>query len=340
MMVGKAVERAAAEEVAETEPLAESVAGVALAEEATTSGGMEAAGARSPVKLTVRLIRPGWGNKQDNHYYGTDMLRRDARVFEGAKMYTTDHRDSEKSVRTEVSVIDRIAGFDEDGAPLADVTAFEPNFAEMVRNRATAGRLDTLECSIKASGTVRPGFELGGRKGKVVEAITACDSVDWVTRAGAGGAALALQESAGGGGDAPETGGDRVTDKEHEELEGQQEEAEGQGGEQQPDPVAEAETEAAVLSEADVSAVLAEARLPEWAKGLIARGRYADADELKSAVQEAADELAEATRSGKPAQGSKREPARRKTLAEVEAAQDAVNARWLRTRAPEKAEQQ
>jgi hypothetical protein len=56
-----------------------------------------------------------------------------------------------------------------------------------------------MECSIYASGKAQTGFELGGRKGKNVIEITDVESVDWVTRAGAGGRVLSLAESNTGG---------------------------------------------------------------------------------------------------------------------------------------------
>lgn len=149
---------------------------------------------RSPVKLLVEIIQPGWGNARDNHYYPAEMLKRDAKAFVGAKMYTTDHRIEEKSVRTEVSQIESIVGFSEAGAPVARVIVFDPDFAERCRNMSDSKTLTSLSCSILADGTAGP-FESGGRKGKKVESITAVSSVDWVTRAGAGGRAIALAEA-------------------------------------------------------------------------------------------------------------------------------------------------
>jgi hypothetical protein len=152
---------------------------------------------RAPLKINVRLIRPGWGNKKDNHFYPAEVLKRDAHVFEGAKMYVTDHRPGEKSERTEVSVIEQIVGFEADGAPIARVAVFDPEFAEKTRNRAALNQLSTLECSILATGKARKGKAPDGAEGNIVEAITDKQSVDWVTKAGAGGAAIALAESVG-----------------------------------------------------------------------------------------------------------------------------------------------
>lgn len=221
--------------------LAESVAGadVTLLEgEALTNG------ARSPLDINVKLIKPGWGNRRDNHYYPADVLKRDAKMFEGVKMYATDHNAAEKNVRTEVSQIKSITGFDTDGAPIARVTVFDPSFAEMVRNRAAAGALDSLECSILAYGSAKKGTAPDGREGNIVEAITAAQSVDWVTKAGAGGQALSLAESAAN------------ADK----------------------------GETPMLTEAEKKRLLAESGLHPAAQARLAAGQYADVAALTSAI--------------------------------------------------------
>jgi hypothetical protein len=148
--------------------------------------------------MNVAIIRPGWGNERDNHYYSADMLSSCAKNFVGAKMYETDHVQAEKSTRTWVSTITDITGF-EDGTPVGLVAIHDPDFAERMRNLNTAGLLDKMECSIYASGKAQTGFEMGGRKGKNVIEITDVESVDWVTRAGAGGRVLSLAESNTGG---------------------------------------------------------------------------------------------------------------------------------------------
>src|SRR4030066_1420158 len=129
------------------EHFAESSAGI-IAED---FGVNDANPARAPLTMRVQLIRPGWGNMKDNHFYTPEVLRRDAHIFEGKKMYTTDHRENEKSERTEVSVIEAIEGFTDDGAPIAKVNVFDPGFAEKVRNRQKAGVLDRLGCSVLGS---------------------------------------------------------------------------------------------------------------------------------------------------------------------------------------------
>jgi hypothetical protein len=146
--------------------------------------------------VRVAVIEPGLGNKRDKHYYGAEMLERDAHVFEGVKMYLTEHDDKNRSVRTEVSQIVKCpVGFSETGAPLGDVAIYDAAFAHNVRERDHHGTLSDLHCSILASGRVKKGVEMDGDKVNVVEAITEARAVDWVTRAGAGGRALSLVEN-------------------------------------------------------------------------------------------------------------------------------------------------
>lgn len=188
----------AAKPKAEGEQLAESFGGLidlAEAGEAPTSG--------VPLTMTVGIIKPGWGNEADKHYYPAEVLRRDAGVFAGSKMYETDHKESERSTRTWVSTIESIQGFAEDGSPIAKVIVHDPTFAEKVRALKAAGMLDKMECSILAQGRAKPG-QVDGKQANVVEAITAAHAVDWVTRAGAGGRALDLSESATAAQSAPQ----------------------------------------------------------------------------------------------------------------------------------------
>ena len=156
-----------------------------------------AGGADVPLYMEVEIIQPGFGNSRDNHFYSREMLARDARVFAGAKMYETDHRQSEKNTRTWVSTVKQIKGFSEAGAPIAEVIVHDAGFASRVRALNEAGMLNAMECSIQAVGHVRAG-EVDGKKVKVIVDITEAASVDWVTRGGAGGRAVALAESEDG----------------------------------------------------------------------------------------------------------------------------------------------
>jgi len=150
------------------------------------------------LRMKVAIIQPGWGNTRDNNYYSESMLRLNASKFVGAKMYETDHRDEEKSTRTWVSSVKEIVGFD-NGAPIGLVSIYDANFEKKIRKLNADGQIHQMECSVYGDGRFQTGFELGGRKGKNVLEITDIKSVDWVTRAGAGGRVLSLAESINGG---------------------------------------------------------------------------------------------------------------------------------------------
>jgi len=269
--------------------LSESLAGIVDLSEVDQATDLTPA--RSPLSMTVRLIQPGWGNKRDGHYYPADVLRRDASIFEGAKMYRTDHRPDEKSERTEVSVVDKIVSFDE-GAPIARVTVFDPDFAEKVRTRKAADKLDTLECSILAKGRAKKG-EIDGREAKIVESIDEAVSVDWVTRAGAGGQAR-----------------DVLQENEQEEAQPMQDNKPDQA---QPDETQVEEvdieetdieetdvTEPTFLSEQEVADFLDKRRLPAVVRERLGAGQYQDETGLQEAIDEEVAYVKQLTRSGQP----------------------------------------
>ena len=284
------------EEAAITE-FAESVTGtVVLAEDLPTINDN-----RAPLLMDMALIQPGWGNKKDMHYYGREMLERDARVFEGVKMYASNHKPDEKNVKTEVAVVQEIQGFTDDGAPIGRVAVHDPDFAEATRNRARLGTLETLECSILARGTTREG-EVDGIKGHIVEAITEGISVDFVTKAGAGGHAINLAE-----------GGEPVDEKELKEEE-VQEEAPTQ------DAPPEETPEVTMLEGEQVQALLSETNLPSVAKARVAEGEYRSEDEAKTAIQAEVDYVKELTGSGEVFSQGPSEPPdeKREVMSEAE----------------------
>lgn len=255
----------------DTETLAESFDG------AVVSGDFTEVSA-NPMYMDVRIIKPGWGNKRDNHYYPREMLARDAVKFEGAKMYETDHRDDEKSTRTWVSTIEKIARFDEDGSPVARVVVHDPNFAQRVANLKAADLLGKMECSIAAVGKMKPGFEENGRKGSMVEAITDVQSVDWVTKAGAGGAAVGISES------------DANTEptQESEAPDNQPVNQEGQPN------------EPASLEPGAVVTILESSRLPAAARERLTSKAWKDTNELQTAIDGEIAYIKELTHSGEP----------------------------------------
>jgi len=234
---------------------------------------------RKPLQLDVVVIQPGWGNAKDNNYYSAEMLRQYAGVFEGAKMYATDHRADEKSVRTEVSQILKCpVGFTETGAPIARAGVINDAFEAYVRNRDKLGILADLHCSIKGKGQSREGFELDGRKGWYVESITPTPDVDWVTKAGAGGHAHALVESESGGGTMPE-------EETTQEQQGTEEVNAAGDGEQAPVMETQfSETQEEFLSETEIGGALGRTNLPQVSQDRLAAGRYGTDAELQEAI--------------------------------------------------------
>ena len=271
---------------------------------------------RAPLTLDVGIIKVGPGNQRDNNYYTREMLERDGGVFKGAKMYATDHRNDEKSVRTEVSIVSDVTGVKEfeDGEYLTGrVTVFNPDFAEDVRNRADAKVLKSLHCSILARGEATPG-KVGENEYNIVQKITEAQSVDWVTRAGAGGHALGLAESA--------------AEPEPETVETQENTAE----EVHPVTLSEdAQSESEVIPSLPLTEVVSElgkTNLPAASVAELAKGQYTNNDELRAAVSAEVTRL-KAAGSGQPIGNA---PANRKqapTLAEIQAEQRQVNQKWL-----------
>jgi len=273
---------------AEPEPPELELAELAESEEGIITGFAEAdEGAKSELAyLNVALIKPGCGNTRDNNYYPRDMLARDAERFIGAKMYETDHREDEKSTRTWVSTITGIGGFTEDGAPIARVAVHDPDFAARIRNLNAAGLLDKMECSILASGRAKAGYEDGGRKGKRVEEIIEVSSVDWVTRAGAGGHAMSLAES------------DAKPDAETEPVQEVVQETEPVTVEETKKPAVE--EKAASLSAEVVTTMLAESRLPEISQKRLRASGYTSEEELRAAIKQETEYVKELTNAGRP----------------------------------------
>jgi hypothetical protein len=246
-----------------------------------------------PLTLDIVVVEPGWGNTRDNNHYSSEVLKRDSHIFKGLKMYATDHVSSEKSVLTEVSeVLDCPVGFTETGAPIARVGIFNEDFARSTFNRFKLGTLNNLETSIVAEGRRRKGFSKDGRTGYSVEALTKGISIDWVTRAGAGGRAYRMAESEDG--------------------------------------TSESETEDTVLEREEVIQHLREAKLSGPAIELLTKIDYPSMEELDDVINSFKQALKESTGSGKPF-GNSQKPSSEKTVSveEIEKRKDEINKKWL-----------
>lgn len=311
-----------------------------------------------PLQLNIAVIEPGWGNKRDNYFYPGDVLVRDAKVFEGAKMYATNHKLAEKSVLTEVSqVLECPTGFTESGAPIARVGVFSEAFAESIRNRDSLGVLGDLHCSILAGGKAQKGFEADGRKGRKVVAITEARSVDWVTSHGAGGRALSLAESDSTFMEAQMNEHDDVVDTEAEATAPAQEadveeaafveektpaatdEGDNESTEEAPPATpavaeeSEPEEEPEVfLAEADAKAIFAEVKnLPDATRERLEAGQYHNRYEALAALEAEQTYLRTITNSGKPPTFGEEAGEQPATLSEkdVREKQAEINAQFL-----------
>jgi len=196
---------------------------------ATESADVEVAGDVVPLvekavrrdnTVALKVIAPGWGS---SGYYGADMLERDATVFKkGVKLYWNHPTATEEAERPERDLRDLAAELVEDARWEADGPAGPGVYADA---KVFAPYRDVVEelaphigVSIRALGKATAG-EAEGKKGPVIEAITAAKSVDFVTMPGAGGKVLSLFESARGRHQANrEPEGSQVTEEEARAL--------------------------------------------------------------------------------------------------------------------------
>ncbi len=265
------------------EKITESYEGlVTLASEAQTEP--------NPLEMDVVLIKPGWGNTRDNHYYPRELLTNQNTVekFIGSKMYESDHKPGEKSTRTWVSTVTSAKGYTSDGSPIVRVAVHDPNFAQRIINLDEMGLLNKMECSILADATAeRKAYQEGGRTGKKILEITNVESVDWVTRAGAGGHALRVAE-------------DQEGAQQTEEVEPAVED----------EPVVEENQEGGttVLTKEQVQEILGKTRLPQASQDRLVEASYEDEAAVEKAITSEVEYLKAVTSSGKPFTVGESEP--------------------------------
>lgn len=146
----------------------------------------------------VIVIKPGFGNQADNHYYSAEMLARDYSVFEGAKMYCDHQTEAEESERPEGSIRQWVASlknvrFEEGVGVVGDAVIIEPWLQAKLATLRDQDLLSEMGISIRAAGVGTKG-NVEGKDANIVEKIVRVKSVDFVTEAGAGGGVL-LYES-------------------------------------------------------------------------------------------------------------------------------------------------
>ena len=139
---------------------------------------------------TVTIIKPGF-NVGKGRYYPAEVLKRDYKVFEGAKMYADHPTEAEDKTRPERSIRDWVGTLTsvevkEDGTIIGKATIVEPWLQEKLARLRDSGMLSEMGISINAIGSASDA-EIEGVKTKLVERLIKARSVDFVTEAGAGG---------------------------------------------------------------------------------------------------------------------------------------------------------
>lgn len=145
----------------------------------------------------IKIIAPGWGS---SGYYSEALLKRDGpKVFrKGLHMYadhptpTEDRELPERSVMKLSGVLESTAKWEQDGKDGPGLYAWAKPMG------IVAERFDEIAphigVSIRASGKVQEG-KAEGRTGPLIQELVNAKSVDYVTRAGAGGKVIQLAES-------------------------------------------------------------------------------------------------------------------------------------------------
>jgi hypothetical protein len=146
--------------------------------------------------LTLTVIRPGL-NKSKERYYPPSVLKRDHKIFEGAKMFADHQTETESKQRPEGSVNNWVASVkkvwaESDGRIRAQAAVIDPQFKAKLGELANQGLLGEMGVSIRAIGESAPG-EVSGVKTNIVESLMRARSVDFVTYAGAGGQVEAIE---------------------------------------------------------------------------------------------------------------------------------------------------
>jgi len=155
--------------------------------------------ANAPATIDLKIIKPGWGS---SGFYPADVLKEDGPTAwqAGTHMYLDHPTAQEAKDRPERSIKDLAAVTISDpvyqengikGPGLYAKATVMPQYKEAIRALAPH-----IGVSIRAAGAFKEG-EADGRKGRVITKINPSprNSIDFVTKAGAGGQVIAIMES-------------------------------------------------------------------------------------------------------------------------------------------------
>jgi len=149
-------------------------------------------------EITLTVIKPGF-NKPRSRFYPAETLKRDFRVFEGAKMFVDHATESQERARPEGSVRDWAASFtnlwvEDDGRVRATAAVIDPEFKKKLENLAQHNKLGEMGVSIRAAGEASDAT-IEGHRTQLVERLILGRSVDFVTYPSAGGGVEVLEST-------------------------------------------------------------------------------------------------------------------------------------------------
>lgn len=156
-------------------------------------------------EISIKVIQPGQGS---TGYYPAEMIQRDGPkvATKGLHMYWNHPTVSEAKERPERSLDDLAATFTTDATYDAQGPAGPGLYAKAKVAERFRGAVNDLAehigVSIRGSGRLAE-REIDGETRKVVEELTALESVDFVTKPGAGGRIVSLFEAARSGAPIP-----------------------------------------------------------------------------------------------------------------------------------------
>lgn len=145
--------------------------------------------------VKVKVISPGMSKNRKN--YSSEVLKRDHKIFKGAKMFADHQTIAEAKARPEGSVNNWVANLTEvwaesDGTIMGRAVLIDPTFKAKISELDKQNLLSEMGLSIRAAGLGRTGSDADGEFTEVTQFIAA-KSVDFVTYAGAGGQVEAME---------------------------------------------------------------------------------------------------------------------------------------------------
>lgn len=148
--------------------------------------------------IQLRVVKPGWGT---SGYYPAEVLERDGpNIYRsGTQMFWNHATATEESERPEGNLRDLAAVLISDSRWDAQGPVGPGLYADALVFKAYRDTVDEIGphigTSIRGFGRATTG-EAEGRKGRIISALTSAHSVDFVTKAGAGGEIVQLFEAA------------------------------------------------------------------------------------------------------------------------------------------------